>query len=152
MDKEPTPQDREDTTSLKERIWRIIFLSDTPAAKGFDIVLLWLIAGSILVVMVESVNSISEKYENLLYVLEWTFTFVFTIEYVIRLWIVRKKLRYVFSFFGIVDLISIIPTYLEIILAGSGHFIVIRILRLLRMFRILKIGPHIDECSNSESD
>jgi voltage-gated potassium channel len=133
--------------SLRERLWRIIFLSDTPLAKGFDVVLLWTIAGSVLVVMLESVESIQQQHAALLYVLEWGFTLLFTLEYVLRLWVVRSKRRYVFSFFGIVDLLSIIPTYLEIFLTGSGHLIIIRILRLLRMFRVLKMAHHLGEAN-----
>ena len=132
---------------LRERLWRIIFLSDTPAAKGFDVVLLWAIAGSVAVVMIESVESIRQKHAALLYVLEWGFTLLFTLEYAVRIWAVRRKRRYIFSFFGIVDLLSIIPTYLEIFLIGSGHLIIIRILRLLRMFRVLKMAHHMGEAN-----
>lgn len=144
------PEDRtpehEDTT-LRERWWRIIFLSDSGLARAFDIVLLWLIGGSVLVVMLESVKSIEARHGDLLHLLEWIFTILFTIEYVIRLWVVRKRRRYALSFFGLVDLVSILPTYLELFVAGSGHFIIIRILRLLRMFRILKMVQHMSDAS-----
>lgn len=149
MTKEQAPQNGSDDNgvgppgSLKQRIWEVIFLSDTRSAKGFDVVLLWLIAGSIIVVMLDSVESYREKHGAVLILVEWIFTVIFTIEYVIRLWVVRKKIRYVFSFFGIVDLISLLPTYLEIFLTGSGHLIVILVLRLLRMFRILKMATHM---------
>ena len=133
--------------SLRERIWRIIFLSDSGAARAFDIILLILIASSVTVVMVESVESIQTKHAPLLKLLEWIFTVLFTIEYVSRVAVVRRKRRYIFSFFGIVDLLSILPTYLELFLAGSGHFIVIRILRLLRMFRILKMAQHMGDAN-----
>jgi len=131
--------------SLKERLWRIIFLSESGAARAFDVVLLWLIAASVLVVMLESVRGIEEQYGGTMKVLEWVFTILFTIEYSIRIAVVRKKHRYLFSFFGIVDLLSILPTYLELFVAGSGHFIIIRILRLLRMFRVLKMVHHMGE-------
>ncbi len=133
--------------SLKERLWRVIFLADSGAARSFDIVLLWLIAGSVLVVMLESVKSVESRHGDLLHTLEWVFTVLFTIEYLMRVWVVRKKLRYVFSFFGLVDLLSILPTYLELFVAGSGHFIIIRILRLLRMFRVLKMVQHMSDAS-----
>ena len=145
-DEKETPNDHDGIggESLKERLWKIIFLSDTPAAKGFDVALLWLIGGSILVVMLESVESIRAKHHTLLFTLEMIFTIIFTIEYIVRVWLCRKRRRYVLSFFGIVDLISILPTYLELfVLTGSGHFIVIRVLRLLRMFRILKMASHM---------
>ncbi|MDA0811378.1 MAG: ion transporter [Verrucomicrobia bacterium] len=130
-------------SSFKERLWRIIFLSDTPAARAFDIVLLWLIGISVVVVMLESVESIRSQYAGILRTTEWVFTVFFTIEYVLRVWTCRNRLRYMFSFFGIVDLISILPTFLEVFLTGSGHFMVIRVLRLLRMFRILKMASHM---------
>ncbi len=133
--------------STREKLWRIIFLSDTPAGKTFDVCLLWLIAGSVLVVMLETVKSLESKYETLFYVLEWLFTILFTIEYGLRIWLVRRKRRYIFSFFGIIDLLSILPTYLELLLAGTHYFTVIRILRLLRMFRVLKMARHMSEAN-----
>ncbi|MCB1231957.1 MAG: ion transporter [Verrucomicrobiae bacterium] len=133
--------------SLKERLWRIIFLSESGAARTFDVMLLWLISGSVLVVMLESVVEIEARHGELLHAFEWIFTILFTIEYALRVWVVRRKSRYVFSFFGIVDLLSILPTYLELFVAGSGHFIIIRILRLLRMFRILKMVHHMSDAN-----
>lgn len=133
--------------TLKERLWRIIFLSDSGAARVFDIVLLCLIGASVTVVMLESVESFEAKHGGWLYVLEWIFTILFTIEYGLRLWVVRKKRRYAFSFFGMVDLLSILPTYIDFLLAGSGHFIIVRILRLLRMFRILKMAEHMGDAN-----
>lgn len=133
--------------SLKERIWRIIFLTESGAAKTFDICLLITIAASVGVVMLESVAAIQSNHESTLRILEWVFTILFTIEYTLRIAVVRNKRKYIFSFFGIVDLLSIIPTYLELFVAGSGHFIIIRILRLLRMFRILKMVNHIGDAN-----
>ncbi len=133
--------------SLRERVWRVIFLSDSGLARFFDVLLLWLIAGSVIVVMLESVDSYEERFGDLLHLFEWIFTIMFTVEYLIRIWVVRNKRRYIFSFFGIVDLLSILPTYLEIFVTGSGHFIIIRILRLLRMFRILKMAHHVGEAN-----
>ncbi|MGK0186162.1 MAG: voltage-gated potassium channel [Verrucomicrobiales bacterium] len=144
-DPQPPPDEADPpaATSLKERLWRVIFLSDTPASRGFDVALLWLIGFSVLVVMLESVESIRDQHGPLLSTLEWIFTAIFTAEYIFRVWLCRKRLRYVTSFFGIVDLISILPTFLEFFLIGSGHFIVIRVLRLLRMFRVLKMASHM---------
>ena len=136
-----------DGNTLRERLWRIIFLSESGGAKAFDVVLLWLIAGSVLIVMLESVKSIEAQHGKLLHILEWMFTILFTIEYLLRLWVVRRKRRYIFSFFGVVDLLSILPTYLELFVAGSGHFIIIRILRLLRMFRVLKMVHHMSDAN-----
>ncbi len=131
--------------SIRERIWRIIFLSESTPAKAFDVVLLFLIGSSILVIMLESVSSIQEKHGSLLFNIEWVFTILFTIEYFTRLCVVRKKRRYVLSFFGIVDLLSVLPTYIGLFITGGGHFIIIRILRMLRMFRILKMVNHMGE-------
>lgn len=133
--------------SLKERIWKIIFLTESGAAKAFDICLLITIAASVSVVMLESVAAIHSKHSSTLRILEWVFTILFTIEYTLRIAVVRNKRKYIFSFFGIVDLLSIIPTYLELFVAGSGHFIIIRTLRLLRMFRILKMVNHIGDAN-----
>lgn len=133
--------------SFRERLWRVIFLSESAPAKLFDILLLLLIASSVLVVMLETVPPIQAKYGPLLKNLEWGFTILFTIEYVTRILVVRKKRRYILSFFGIVDLLSILPTYLEFLMAGSGHFIIIRILRLLRMFRILKMVQYVGDAN-----
>jgi voltage-gated potassium channel len=146
--KDPARSEAETAPSpLQERLWRIIFLSDTSAGRIFDVVLLLLISASVMVVMLETVESVDAKYGRLLYQLEWTFTLLFSLEYLARLWVVRRPRRYFFSFFGIVDLLSILPTYLEILLTGSGHLMIIRILRLLRMFRILKMGSHIGEAN-----
>lgn len=129
----------------RDRLWRIIFLSDTKVGQAFDVVLLFLIGGSVLVVMLDSVESLRNEYRSLFLGLEWVFTFVFTIEYVVRLMIVRKRRKYALSFFGIVDLISILPTYVAFLFSGSHYLMVIRILRLLRMFRVLKMAHHFGQ-------
>ncbi len=131
--------------SLKERLWRVIFLSDTGKAKAFDVVLLWLIGASVLVIMLESV----EKYNSseLLHVLEWVFTIIFTIEYIARIWVVRNKRAYMTSFFGVIDLLSIIPTYLMLFDFDTQYLVVIRILRLLRVFRVFKMVRHVSEAN-----
>ncbi|MGJ8645230.1 MAG: ion transporter [Luteolibacter sp.] len=138
-----TPDNKQE--SLRERIWRIIFLSDTRAGQIFDVILLVVIGISVLVVMLDSVESLSVEHRTLFLVLEWIFTLIFTVEYVVRLAVVRKKRKYALSFFGIVDLLSILPTYVAIFLVGSQYFMVIRILRLLRMFRVLKMAHHFGQ-------
>lgn len=130
---------------LRERLWRIIFLSDTPAGRAFDIVLLWLIGFSVIVVMIESVDSLRTQYDLAFRVAEWLFTIIFTIEYLARLSVVRKPIRYATSFFGIIDLLAFVPTYLELLFAGSHYLMILRVLRLLRMFRVLKMAHHIGE-------
>ncbi|MDG1670154.1 MAG: ion transporter [Akkermansiaceae bacterium] len=129
--------------SLKERLWRVIFEAETPMGKAFDVVLLWAIVLSVVAVMLESVASIDVKYHTTLKAFEWGFTILFTIEYLLRIFLVRHPLKYMRSFFGIVDLLSCVPTYLGLFIGGAHSLMVIRILRLLRMFRVLKMVGHV---------
>lgn len=138
---------RHESDELKDRIWRVIFQSDTPAAKAFDVVLMWLIGISVAIVMLESVPSIGASHGRLFWTLEWIFTGLFTIEYLVRIWVVRRKKKYITSFFGIVDLLSILPTYLTLFVAGPQYLLVLRVLRLLRVFRVLKMARHIGEAN-----
>ncbi|NOK59870.1 MAG: ion transporter [Chloroflexi bacterium AL-W] len=131
----------------QQQLHSIIFEADTPAGRFFDVMLIICIFTSVLVVILESVVSIQAQYGLLLIVIEWIFTILFTIEYVLRLLSVRRPLRYAFSFFGIIDLLSIIPTYLAIFVAGVQSLIVIRVFRLLRLFRILKMVKYINEAN-----
>lgn len=131
--------------SLRQRLWRIIFLSDTFAGRLFDVILLGLIGICVIVVMLESIEPLRLQHLRLFITLEWIFTAIFTIEYIARLWVVRNRWRYATSFFGIIDLISILPSYLELLLTGSHYLMTVRILRLLRMFRILKMAEHVGE-------
>ena len=111
-------------------------------------VLLWAIVISVLLVMLESVVEIKEKYGTILYIAELGFTTLFTVEYGLRLWSIRRPMRYALSFFGIVDLLSILPTYLGLILGGAHSLMVIRSLRLLRVFRILKLVRYVSEAGH----
>jgi voltage-gated potassium channel len=133
------------STSLRERLWQIIFLSDTPAGKRFDIVLLWLIGASVMAIMLDSVESIKSAHGQLLNGFEWAFTALFTLEYLVRISVSKRPFRYIFSFFGVVDLLSILPTYLTLFASGPESFAVIRVLRILRMFRVLKMARHMGE-------
>ena len=129
----------------RARLHEIIFEADTPEGKRFDITLLILILLSVLAVCLESVPEFRAKYGAPLRWCEWMFTLLFTAEYVARLLSVRRPLRYVFSFFGVVDLLAILPTYLSVVLPGSQSFLVVRALRLLRVFRILKLTHFVGE-------
>jgi voltage-gated potassium channel len=131
----------------RRKLYDIIFESDTPAGKAFDLVLLVSIIASVLVVSLESVRSLRESYWTLFVGLEWFFTILFTIEYVLRLLCARRPMRYAVSFFGIVDLISILPTYLSLLVPSSRYLIVIRVLRLLRVFRVLKLAHYLREAA-----
>lgn len=125
--------------TLKKRLYEIIFEADTPAGKIFDVALLFVIVISVVLVMLESVNSFASRYLNVLRTLEWIITIIFTFEYILRILIVQKPIRYIFSFFGIIDLLSVIPTYLSLFAFGYQSLVVIRMLRLLRIFRVLKL-------------
>lgn len=127
------------------KLHEIIFEADTPAGKAFDIALLISILLSVLAVMLESVPSIQAQYGDVLRSVEWLFTILFTVEYGLRLLSVGKPLKYATSFYGIVDLLAILPTYLSVIVVGTQSLIVIRALRLLRIFRILKLAQYVAE-------
>jgi voltage-gated potassium channel len=130
---------------LRLRMYRIIFESDTPAGRRFDLLLIAMILVSILVVLIDSVHAYSVRFDGFLDALEWSFTALFTIEYIARLACVRKPWRYAASFFGIVDLLSVLPTYLAFIFPDLHVLIDVRILRLLRIFRILKLTLYLQE-------
>lgn len=138
---------RKDWPKWKERMHEVIFEAETPAGRIFDVLLLWLILGSLLIVSLDSVAVIRNQFGSILYWCEWIFTLVFTVEYVLRVVSMRKPLGYVFSFFGIVDFLSIVPTYLSLFLPGIQSLLVIRSLRLIRVFRIFKLTYLLKESS-----
>ncbi|MDQ4122979.1 MAG: ion transporter [Acidobacteriota bacterium] len=125
----------------------IVFEAETRAGKTFDVALIWCIILSVCAVVLESVASVRARYGDLLYLIEWSFTLLFTVEYVLRLLAVRKPLRYATSFYGMVDLLAIVPTYLSVLLPGSQYLLTIRILRLLRIFRIFKLSEYLSEAN-----
>lgn len=127
----------------REKLAEIIFESDTQEGKLFDVILLISILASILIVILETVPSLNTKYGDIFYLLEWIFTIIFTVEYAMRIYVVYRPRKYIFSFYGIVDLVSILPTYLSFFIAGSQQLMVIRALRLLRVFRIFKLGSFL---------
>jgi voltage-gated potassium channel len=129
----------------KEKIHEVIFEADTPMGKLFDIILMVVILLSVFVVMLESVNSYEARFGTLFITLEWVFTFFFSIEYGLRLYCVYNPKKYALSFFGIIDLLAIIPTFLSLVITGSQYLIVIRALRLLRIFRIFKLVKFLNE-------
>lgn len=129
--------------SLRHGAYHVIFESEPGWGRIFDVVLIGVILASVLVVMLESVVGIRHEYAILLVACEWIFTVLFTVEYVARVWCLRDPRAYVFSFFGIVDLLAVLPFYLGL-LFPSGHFLaVIRILRVVRVFRILKLARYM---------
>ena len=131
--------------NIKERLYEIVFEADTKAGKYFDIILVILILISIICVCLESIPSIHNSYNSILKITEWTITLLFTIEYFLRIIIIRSPVKYIKSFFGIIDLLSVLPTYIGLFIAGAHGLIVIRALRLLRIFRILKLTRYLNE-------
>jgi len=127
---------------LKQKLYSIIFEADTREGKLFDEILLGTIIFSILLVMLESVPTIRVRYHTLLRSLEWVITAIFTLEYLTRIWVVNRPWKYVFSFYGMVDLFALLPTYLGLLFTGGHSLIVIRAIRLLRVFRILKLSRY----------
>jgi len=130
---------------LRGRLHEIIFEADTTAGLLFDIVLIASIIISVAVVMLDSVAGMHQRFGRLFFVLEWSFTLLFSIEYLLRLWIIRNPSRYAFSFFGIVDLLSILPSYISLFAPGGHYLLAIRSLRTLRIFRILKLAHYLIE-------
>ena len=152
MTKSTTVSQKPETLSWRERCYEIIFEADTPAGKLFDVLLLIAILLSVLVVMCESVTTIRKTHTALLEGAEWFFTLLFTLEYMVRIVCARRPLRYIFSFYGIVDLLAILPTYviaLPVFDGGQGaqRLAVIRAIRLLRAFRIFKLAHMLSEAT-----
>ena len=127
------------------RLHEIIFEAETAGGKAFDVALLWAIVISIVAVMLESVQSIETEHGRLLRGVEWFFTLLFSLEYLARIISVGRPVKYIFSFLGIVDFLAVIPTYLSVFFAGSQYFLVIRAIRLLRVFRICKLARFLGE-------
>jgi voltage-gated potassium channel len=127
----------------KERLHEIIYEADTKEGKVFDVILLIAILASILLVMLESVERLDNKYHDALYIGEWIITILFSIEYTLRIIAIKKPTKYIFSFYGIIDFLSTIPMYVSLIFVGSQGLVAFRALRLLRVFRVLKLARYI---------
>jgi len=131
--------------TLKHTLYKVIFESDTNAGRTFDRILIYLILLSLVVVMLDSVQSISDRYHSILSFLEWSFTLIFTAEYIARLYCALDRKKYALSFFGIIDLIAVLPTYLALFFPELHALIDVRVLRLLRIFRIFKLTGFLSE-------
>ena len=138
-------------TDWKQKLHEIIYEADTPMGKWFDIVLIFVILFSVLLIMLESVKQIDAEYHRTLLTLEWVVTILFTIEYIARIICIQKPFKYIFSFYGIIDFLSTIPLYLSYVLAGSQVLLAVRAFRLLRVFRILKLVRFLGEASQLKS-
>ena len=131
--------------SLRRKLYSVIFEAETPAGRTFDIMLLLLILSSVVVVSLESVVALQRKYLPIFQGLEWGFTVLFTMEYLLRIYSSQRPLRYIFSFFGIIDFLAILPSYLSLFIAGWQYLLVIRVFRLLRIARIFKLTRFVNE-------
>jgi len=140
-----TRLDRVISQENREALAGVILYSDSPTGRRFDKFLVVLIITSVIIVIVETMPSIPRNFFWILYGLEWLITILFSIEYVLRVYVERKPLRYILSFYGIVDLLSFLPSYLSLFILGSQHLLIIRVLRLLRVFRIFKLGHFVSE-------
>ena len=138
-------ENKDSVQNWKSKLHEIVYEADTPVGKWFDIILFLLILSSIVLVILESVESFDQEHHQLLYISEWVVTILFSVEYIARCLSLNKPYRYIFSFYGIIDLLSTIPLYLSFIFPGSHVLIVIRAIRLLRIFRILKMVTFIGE-------
>lgn len=151
---QPVPRPRSDDPmqrfgaplgGLRLRVYTIIFEADTRAGRLFDLCLIWAIVASVLVVVLDSVEPIRQRHGPVFAVAEWCFTVLFTLEYLARLWCVRRPLAYAGSVFGLIDLVALLPTYLALFMPELAALIDVRILRLLRIFRVLKMGAYVAE-------
>ena len=133
--------------TFRSKLYTIIFKSDTPSGKAFDLILILSILASVSVVFLDSVKYYNNNYGQILYQLEWFFTILFTIEYLFRIYSIGRPIIYIRSFYGIIDLMAILPTYISIFIPASRYLTVIRILRVLRIFRILKLIMYIGEAN-----
>jgi voltage-gated potassium channel len=139
------PSPHRPDTPWRRRLHEIIVEADTPAGKAFDVILIWSIVCSVAAALLESVGSIRAAYGGVLSGIEWGFTVLFTVEYGLRLLSATHPWRYMTSFFGVVDVLAVVPTYLSVVLPGGQYFLTVRILRLLRIFRILKLSAYLAE-------
>ncbi len=135
------------TLGTREKISAILFGTESRAGKAFDVMLLWMIILSVTVVILESVRSLRESHHDLFMNVEWVFTIAFTLEYILRVYSSPNPLKYITSFFGIIDLMAILPTYFGLLFDTSTFLLTIRALRLLRMFRIFKLGRYLKEAA-----
>lgn len=131
----------------RRKLYSIIFDADTFTGKLFDVILIVAISVSVVVVMLDSIAEIRSEYGHILRFAEWVFTILFTVEYLIRIICVRSPRKYIFSFYGIIDVLAVLPTYLSLFLPGTQYLLAIRVLRILRIFRVLKLVKYLDEAN-----
>jgi|SRR5690606_11515966 len=142
-----TTQTKSKLDTIRQKIYIIIYGVNTPSGKLFDVALLFFIILSVVVIMLETIPSFDTRFHKELSVLEWIFTTLFTLEYLLRIFCTKKPLKYIFSFYGIIDLLAILPMYLSFFFVGSNVLSSVRTLRLLRLFRVLRLIKFIDEAT-----
>ena len=134
-----------DKQQLREQLYRVIFGTDTKAGQRFDIFLIYAILISVLAVILTTVETLSSRYALLFFSVEWFFTALFTVEYGLRIFCSPNRRKYLFSFYGLIDLVSIIPSYLALFFTGAHYLLIIRLLRVLRVFRVLRLVRYLSE-------
>ena len=141
------PQEKNKLDLFRQKVYIIIYGVNTPAGKAFDVGLLIMILLSVFTIMLETVEGVDHIFHKELTILEWIFTILFTLEYALRIFVSRKPLKYIFSFYGIIDLLSILPMFLSFFIKGSHILSSLRILRLLRLFRVFRLMEFMEESS-----
>jgi voltage-gated potassium channel len=130
---------------LRSELYRVIFGTDTPAGKRFDLILIYSILISVLAVILDTVPALNIRFSSAFFFVEWFFTALFTLEYILRIYCSPNRQKYIFSFYGIVDLVSIVPSYLGLFISGAQFLLIIRLIRVLRIFRVLKLVRYLSE-------
>jgi len=143
----PTTAEKTRIQTLRQKLYIVIYGTNTPAGKLFDIALLFFIILSVAAVMFETVSDVDVRYHKELVILEWVFTILFSLEYILRIISTDKPWKYIFSFYGIIDLLAILPMYLSFFISGSNILVSIRALRLLRLFRVMKLMQFVGEAT-----
>lgn len=135
-------------TPLQQRFYDVIFGTETPAGKWFDLILILVIGGSVVVVMLDSIDPLHAEYARLFLLMEWGFTLAFTVEYAVRVWCVPNRRGYMTSVYGVVDLLAVLPTYLSLLIPQTAPLLIIRLLRILRIFRVLRMLSLLQEANH----
>lgn len=144
-DRSADSPERTPTLTLRDQVRVVIFEAETPAGAAFDIALIVAIICSVLSIMLDTVPTVHDRYGHVFYVVEWVFTVLFLIEYLLRLWCIDQPLRYARSFFGVIDLLCLLPSFIGLFVTGAHNLLVIRILRVLRVFRVLRMVRYVNE-------
>lgn len=141
------PEPASPKQTRREYLYEVIFGTDTPAGKRFDLVLIYMILLSVAALMLDSVGAVHQRFGGLLFLVEWGFTLIFTCEYIVRIYCTPNIRRYLTSFYGLIDLISVMPSYLSLFIPGANFLLIVRLMRVLRVFRVLKLVRYLSEAN-----